>query len=59
MIHECGKLRTDINIYHPMVRIHILDLDQNGRYVNKLHKYVPINLNKIEFIFKQLLLFYS
>ena len=43
VIHECGKLRTDINIYHPMVRIHLLDLDQHGRYVNKLHRYIFFN----------------
>lgn len=38
VIHESGKLRTDVNIYHPMVRIHIVDLDQNGQYVKKLHR---------------------
>lgn len=35
IIHQTDKLRTDINIYNPFVRIHILDLDINGQYVKK------------------------
>jgi hypothetical protein len=40
VIHQCDKLRTDVNIYHPMVRVHLLDLDSDGRYVKKSIKLV-------------------
>ncbi|RNA40529.1 jouberin isoform X2 [Brachionus plicatilis] len=35
IIHQTDKLRTDINIYNPTVRVHILDLDTDGQYVKK------------------------
>lgn len=38
IVHQSDKLRTDINMYHPMVRVHILDLDMDGNYVRKLDK---------------------
>ena len=38
IIHQSDKLRTDINMYHPIVRVHIIDLDMNGEYVKKLDK---------------------
>ncbi len=38
VVHQSDKLRTDINMYHPMVRVHILDLDMDGNYVRKLDK---------------------
>lgn len=38
IIHKCDKLRTDINIYNPVVRVHVIDLDANGEYVTKTKK---------------------
>lgn len=38
IIHQTDKLRTDVNIYHPVVRIHLLDLDSDGQYVKKTRR---------------------
>lgn len=38
IIHRTDKLRTDVNIYNPTLRIHILDLDTDGQYVKKSKK---------------------
>lgn len=38
IIHQTDKLRTDVNIYNPTLRIHILDLDTDGQYVKKSKK---------------------
>ena len=38
VIHQSDKLRTDINLYHPMVRVHIVDLNMDGEYVKKMDK---------------------
>ena len=38
IVHKSDKLRTDINIYNPVVRVHIVDLDTNGEYVIKTKK---------------------
>jgi hypothetical protein len=35
VIHQTDKLRTDINMYRPVVRVHIVDLDLDGQYVLK------------------------
>ena len=34
-VHKTDKLRTDINIYNPIVRIHLVDLDADGQYLKK------------------------
>lgn len=38
IVHQSDRLRTDINIYHPIVKVHILDLDMDGQYVKKSNK---------------------
>ena len=38
IIHQSDKLKTDVNIYHPMVRVHIIDIDNDGEYVKKLDR---------------------
>jgi hypothetical protein len=38
IIHRSDKLRTDVNIYNPVVRIHLLDLDLDGQYVKKTRR---------------------
>ncbi len=40
VVHQCDKLRTDVNIYHPLVRVHMVDLGADGRYVKKSNKSV-------------------
>lgn len=38
IVHKTDKLRTDINIYNPVVRIHLVDLDADGQYMKKTKK---------------------
>ncbi|CAF0887332.1 unnamed protein product [Brachionus calyciflorus] len=38
IVHQTDKLRTDVNIYNPVVRVHIVDLDADGQYVKKIKK---------------------
>jgi hypothetical protein len=38
IVHKTDKLRTDINIYNPVVRIHLVDLETDGQYVKKTKK---------------------
>ena len=38
IIHQSDKLRMDINMYRPIVRVHIVDLDMDGEYVKKFNK---------------------
>ena len=38
IIHQSDKLRMDINMYRPIVRVHIVDLDMDGEYVKKCNK---------------------
>jgi hypothetical protein len=35
VVHQCDKLRTDVNIYHPLVHVHMVDL---GRLVAMFKK---------------------
>jgi hypothetical protein len=35
IVHQTDRLRTVINMYRPVVRIHILDLESDGQYVKK------------------------
>lgn len=38
IVHKTDKLRTHLNIHNPLVRIHILDLDNEGQYIRKTKK---------------------
>lgn len=43
IIHESGRFRTDINLYHPLIKIHLVDLNNNGQYIRKLDKNRHVN----------------
>ena len=38
IVHQSDRLRTDINIYHPIVKVHVLDLGMDGQYLKKSNK---------------------
>ena len=39
ILHRCDQLKPDIRIQHPVVRIHIVNMD-TGQYVKKKDRYV-------------------
>ena len=39
IIHQTDKLRTDVNIYRPVVRVHVVDLAQDGQYALKTFRH--------------------
>ena len=39
VIHRADRLKTDLRINHPLVRVHVLDID-TGQYVKKCSRFV-------------------
>lgn len=39
VVHKADRLKTDLRINHPLVRVHVLDVN-TGEYVKKCSRYV-------------------
>lgn len=36
-VHRADRLKTDLSITHPLVRVHVMDCE-TGKYIDKQHK---------------------